>query len=484
MQKILSLTSKDFLRGISPYPYDSSYGLWRTASNFNPFSAIGTIQPSIGLTTIGGGTTADNITNFVTNSTDLYGLGSAGHLYKVATFTGTPTVTDVRSGTPITSPAIGLEVFQTKIGAANYLYYWQNGQIGQWDLAGAYATGWTDNKFSITSAYQTTVHPTLRIDDEIYYGAKYVISKLADDYTNADPAHTENVLDLPVDQVIVSLETDGTYLIILAQNLSSNTSKIYFWDYKNRLDTWTVSYKIEDIVTSLKNVNGSIYASGMSGLYVLNASTEPVRVRSDIKAASSSAYKILNKYNNGLFIGASGGLKTYGQILPSIPNTSFTISDASINAMAFPSGASANSRIFFSTGSTTLQYFNVLTKSTASSYQDMNLITSMIDLGDEFTVERIDIIFSEKLETGQGIDVITAYGGFSGDPTAIDNTAVSFNAITFATYGAKRRCKTFPTATNGELLTDTLLLRLAESGSTLGVNSIKRIDIYGERINS
>jgi len=483
MRKIISLTSKDFLTGVTPYPYDGRFGLWRTATGFNPYSAVGTIQHSKSSVDLTGEIVIDKIQNFVPNVADLYGIGAGGNFYKVATFsTATPTVSNLRAGSLIATPTYGMEVFQTQKGTGKKLYYWNTstgtGYIGEWDLG----TVWNDTKFAINTEFASSFRPTLRINDEVFYGTKNIVSEIYDDYNGttgtADPIHLENVFDIAKDQTIVSLETDGTYLIVCANVSNSNESKIYFWDYKNEAESWTTVYTIKDTINKLKNVSGVIYASGTNGLYVFNSGSEPKNIRPDIKNNSgigADLYNAMEKYNDGLLVSTSGGIKTYGEIQPQIKGafTPFSDTPVTMKVVENPSGTTIGNRMYYSSGTKSLKYQDILAVPTASLYQGLQLITAPIDLGDTFKIGRIDIILTEQLATGQAIDSISLYGDFS----AGTNQNASFNAVTYADYAGKTNCVIRP---NFDLQADVIRLNLTTV--SLGTNSIKRIDIYGEEI--
>jgi len=494
MKKILSLTSKDFLSGITEFPYTTSNGFWSLANNFNPFSRVGTIQPTTAVTSLSSGTIVDLIQNFVPNASDLYGIGGGGHFYKIATFyTGTPVVTDLRSGTlicdsltPTSLPANGLEIFRTKKGTGNKLYYWSgsttsSGFIGEWDLSSTYPTGWNDKKFTITNPYsESSIYPTLRINDEIFYGSKYVVSEIYDNSTSADPVHLENILDLPKDHTITSLETDGYYLIISAIIDNANESRIYFWDYKNELDSWTISYSIKDNINKLKNVGGVIYAVGNGGLYAFNSGTAPTKIRTDIKNSNNALYNIIEKYNDSLIVASTGGVKTYGKVLPNLTTGVFNPLTTVAKAIIMPPYITGNpSRLFFSSGTVSLDYLNLLATPTATEYREMTLQSAVIDLGNSYKIGRVDVVFVTPLASGQNADTqIILLGGYGGGTEGLDT--ITFQYPSYTNYGGVRKCKLTPVSTSGDMITDTVRLQVTTSTGGVGTNAIKRIDIYGE----
>jgi hypothetical protein len=482
MQKIISFSSKDFLSGISEYPNTSNYGFW-SQSFMNPYSRIGTIQPSQTVSDLTNSTwVVDKVQSFVQDDDDLYGLGENENFYKITNIiSGGGTVTNLRAGSLIANTSIGFETFQTKVGATPKLYYWRGGTtgtgyVGEYNIA---SNLFNDTLCTISPLYPSANHPILRVDDVIFFGSGYVLSKIYDDNTNADPAILDNILDLPTDHKIVSLETDGTYLIITAQVTSSNDTKIYFWDYKNKLDSWTLEYTIRDTVGQLKNIKGVIYAIGKNGLYAFNSTTEPIKIRGDVK---NSSYQGMVRYNDGLLISTSNSvIKSYGTILPNVKSGVFSLcivpaNTNGISSMIIPSYLGINN-IYVSIIdgiSYRIKSFNILGTQTSSNYQSLNLTSSVVDLGQDFIIKRADITFAEPLASGQAVNSVVVRAG-TGGSTA---DTLTFTDPSFTDYGAVRKCELYPQAS--EITVNNFQLSITDNGGGLGTNSIRQIDIYGE----
>src|SRR3990167_5288989 len=116
MKLLLSLSSKGILTGIAPGAHSERSGLFHKALGINPiYNPGGVADVENGLLQAGG--VATDITGIVVVDTPIarvshvsgstaycFMLGNDGHFYRIAIG---GTVTDLRSGTPISSPGNG-----------------------------------------------------------------------------------------------------------------------------------------------------------------------------------------------------------------------------------------------------------------------------------------------------------------------------------------------------------------------------------------
>jgi hypothetical protein len=462
MKKILSLTSKDFESGFSSGVEQVKLGLFTSGVRINPFITEGTLRWSQEPVEIGAGTVVGIPQSFAINGGDAYCNDDGGNIYKIADVFGTPVVTKPKSG--LTANAYGLEVFQTK-NSSKYLYYFQKAQIGRYNLDATY----TDNWKAITAAYQSDVYPTFRLEDEIYFGSNYVVSKIADNGTD-DTELVEDVLDLPKDYIITALSTDGEYLIITASKsigstLDYNDTRVYFWDYKNRLPSWTRSYPIQDPqIRGLKTVAGITYAIGQYGLYAFTFSQEPQRIREDVR--SSVGYSNISRIKDAISFGDSTNCITYGKLKPGSKTALFKPYTLPAAISCLDTFSSNSIGLFGTTGN---KIYRQSLFSAPTDYNGSSIRTGKIDLGETYMIERVDIIFNGAITTNDSIAAINIQS---------NSTTSTLQQVSFANFGAVSRVVTHPAAGNN--IIDAIQIAFV---SCFGIFAIRQIDIYGEQVN-
>lgn len=479
----LTLGPKEFLTGLSSSAHLGTRGIFYKADGITPlYDAGGTASPENGLLQAGPAPTdfstgiVDNIiagvealqTNFSADNC-LFLLGSSGHLYRKAA--GAGAVTDLRAGTPITTPANGL-VQWGPAGGTVYLWYWQNTQIGKWDLNGTYATGWTDAAY--TGLTSTALHPVHKFVGNAYYGNYSNIGGLLD-AGSGTVSHSANVLDLPVREVVTALTDDSIYLVIAATtNLSgANTfalNKIYFWDTFSA--SWSREHEIRDpFIYSLQSVGGLIYAFGQYGVYEgsFGGGFKKVLSRligfgtpSDLTLGYGSNRSLV--YNGALVFATDTTVDSFGKLQPDVPTAHikhFKI-PAAVGTPTFMSGSLDAGRIYVATdGAKLYAYdFNSATHDSGNTAQ-----TVYFSLPSKTQVNRIDVVFAEPLASGDSLSVSV----YRDEDTA----ATSIGTASFAADGAKRRKMMTKTVECEEQLA--LLLTF-----TSGAVKVKRIEVYGQ----
>lgn len=461
MQKILSIKNKDFCTGLAPYKNDARFGLLYSANGYNPALKGGDIAFTKAPIDITGDVVKDQIMGFCETTGTLFGIGSGGHLYKITDLGTTPVVYDIKSVTQLTTPTQTIWTFQTTTGAADYIYYIHNGNyIGQLNNAGAVLS---DTKFTLT--HGNFGGGLLRIDDEVYFGCSNYIHKMYDNVGTADPSILEDVLDLPKGQAVSSISTDGNYLIISATYDNTKT-KIYFWDYKNNLDSWTYSYDIPDTLYSLKTKAGLTYAIGKRGIWVFSYANYPILLREDLKSTSVFSNMLEGFKDLVLINGQNTSTYSYGKVNNSF-NNSLNCLITGLNGYSRASNFSANlSRGFISTTNSKLFYVDYETQKTASSD---TIITSYINLQNIYNISRVDIIFQDKMASGDAVGI--RLRRTAGTTDGLDYQ--DFTSVSFAIQGAVSNAKSI---TTNSLVGDCISIELTISGTCV----IKQIDIYGE----
>jgi len=469
MKKILSIGTKEIMSGISQDDQIVSGGIWYTVDGMNPFISrnIGAVTFTQAPTEIGA--ISGSATSMAFDGASGYILTDTGNLHKISDSFGTPTISNIRVAASISSPAIGLEMFQSMAGD-KYLYYWQAAQIGRFNLTGTYPTGFTDNWHAITSS---ATHPTLRIDDRIFFGSGNYVEYLYD--AGADADVTTTALDLPKEYTITALGTDGEYLIVAASKNagvlnSYNETMLVYWDWKNNLPSWSkIHYVPEEKITAIQTVAGVQYAVGVRGTYAFNISTSPKLVRKDI--SSSTKPQTVGVYADALTYATGSKIGTYGKIIPSSPNALFKpiLDPANKSITCIKTDVSIN-RMFYCSD----KAYYVNPQSASTDYSTLlfsSIDTAYINLGNSYRINRVDFIFSSLLASGSSIGTITLSGHGGKDTQAV------FTGIYYTVDGAVGSASSKPIAE--DFVGDELSF-----GATLyGSVKIKRIDFYGEEIN-
>jgi hypothetical protein len=470
MKKILSLGTKEIMSGISQDDQIVSGGIWYSVDGLNPFVSrnLGAITFTQAPTEIGA--LSGDATSMTFDGASGYILTDSGNLYKTSTSFGTPTISNIRVAASISSPAVGIEMFQSMAGT-KYLYYWQATQIGRFDLTGTYPTGFTDNWHAITSSPK---HPTLRIEDRIFFGSGNYVEYLYD--AGADADVTTTALDLPKEYTITALGTDGEYLIIAASKnagvtSSYNETMLVYWDWKNNLPSWTkIHYVPEEKISSIQTVSGVQYAVGVRGLYAFNISTPPKLVRKDV---TSGGYpQSVGVYADALTFATGSKIGTYGKIIPNAPTALFKpIVDPANKTITCIRTDVATNRMFYCSD----KVYYVAPLSSASSYIALNsaqVNTAYLNLGASYSIKRIDFILAGVLASNEATIGVTLNGHGGKDSSS------TFSDISYADSGAVGSFSSYPLAEN--FVGDEVQLSITFGA---GAIKIKRIDFYGEEIN-
>jgi hypothetical protein len=342
MQRILSLSEKDFLTGISPSAHVQDQGLWSHMRDVTVVRDLFIGNDETGL--LQGASEPSEFAELddvpiayarnITGSTDqVYYFGDAGHLYE-HDISGA-TVTDKRDDTPITDAANGLAIFQPRDGT-KYLYYWQKTQIGRWDLSGTHPTGWEDDW--ATGLNDTTWHPTHRLFDREYYGNGNQIGYIGDDGAAAE-VHVPDALDLDVGARVNCLSDDGVYLVAGISNNTStvinniSTSKVIFWD--GNQSSWQREWDIPDsVILSIKRRGAVMEVVCSAGIYAFTFSEPPQLVLGpldnqrvpDYDYPSQGAAAVLAdallfaSQQEDAGTGTLGDISSFGKLAPQGPN--------------------------------------------------------------------------------------------------------------------------------------------------------------------
>ena len=491
---ILNLSSKHFLSGIASGAH-SENGLFFRAEGITSLASPGSSESLDNGLLRGGLPSTDYTASVVVDSITcgvkdypgatpyLYMMGDSGHFYKKALGSANPT--DLRSGTPITSPSNGVSIFQPT-GGTRYLYYWQQAQIGRWDLSGTYPTGWVDNQY--TGLQTTTMHPTHRFYNKIFYGNKDRIGSLIDNGAGG-VTHTLNVLQFPSNYLVTSISNDGIYVVIAITDNNQLTSgfadtRVIFWDGANT-SSWIREYHIDEpFINSLTRVGNSVIAQGQRGLYDISfGGVKKILSRFTGRGLTSgtdlvgpsiagsygqSGYIFAHDGNSGLF----SNISTIGKMSEDSPNARMTpiISPDSNKTFTFIETQFESGKIYAATSTPKLYSFNFGDAGSAST--SVSAQTVYIPLGEKYEIERVDVIFGEPLTTGDSMSIQLKT---DEDTPAYEVTPTEL-VSSYSSDGAIRRKQ----MRVNKFIADEQLSIVVNF--TAGAVKIKRIKVYGKPV--
>jgi hypothetical protein len=479
---LIRFTRKDFLTGQSEHLNAGRGGLFGDMNATTVLEGLGSFPTdNVGLLQnspsgqYGSGTYVDiAVAGTVDDGTGglayLYTIGEGGHLYSKANSSAAPT--DHRSGTQITNPANGIEIFQP-VGGTKYLYYWQKTQIGRWDLSGSYPTGWTDN-WNTTNVENTTQHPTHSFEDRVYYGNGLYIGELSDDGA-AGVTHTPRALDIPEHLEVNAIDDDGYYLVFSASaNKQSTTahsdSRIFFWDTNS--DYWTRQFHAPETIVDLKRVGSTVYAVGRRGIYQVSigGGIRKIWQKGTTYTGGSNRLQgpgLLSSFNDSLIMAAGSDVVLFGKPSPSLDfryhNLLQVAAGTSYNASYVNGEFFAGAIMAADTNSEFEAFF--LDGATAEGSGDAQ--TRYIDFNGPVQISRIDLIFGQNLASGQSVNVDVK----SNEVDA----ATDWGTASFTTHGAVQRVSLHKT-TNFEAEQLSLVLNIT------GACKVSAIEVYGQRL--
>lgn len=481
-KQLFTITSKDFLTGIAPSAHTERGGLFATADGvtpvYNPGGVSdvenGLLQPGPAPTEITGGVVVDTImaaTSGFPSTTQLACfLGNDGHFYRLLT---NGTLSDLRSGTPITTPRSGLVIWKPTASADSGVLYWQNSQIGLWDGSGSYPTGWTDNKWT---GLRNTLHPAHVFQNQVYYGNGWELGALEDDGAGST-THTTNKLRFDGKHLITSISDDGAYLVIaLTENQDTAdinaSNKIIFWDTFSPLQNR--EHIIRDpFIYNLTRMGNTVIAFGQNGIYQvtfdggvqkLPYSVEAFGTPGDVLSGFGT-YRADVFNQSALIFANDTTINSIGQLSPELPGAYFT--PFKVPAGGTPSCVFTN----FATGSIYVAIdndklyrydFNNATRETAVSFR-----TIYFNVKQKVQINRIDVVFGEPLASGDSFSVALK--------TDADTSVQSFGSATFTADGAIRRKSLY-----GNVSVEADEQIAIEGTFTAGAVKIKSIHVYGQ----
>lgn len=488
MQKILELTSKDWMSGISLSGHLPGTGVFSEASGINPFTdnhtttyQTGLLQTSAAPNEIQSTVVVDEVIGGTFNGAAFKGyfMGDEGHFYELNT-SSYATPSDLRSSTQVTNPADGMEIFKLRADASPYLYFAQRTQIGRWDLSGTYPTGWNDNYIGSGGAIATAdmqstdIRPFHQFLGNIFFGNKDYIGVISDQGTTT-PFADPKALDLPSNLTVTTISDDGYYLVFGATSntISGNTqvntlNKIFFWD--TSANSWQKEYTLDVAwIGSIKRVGDVMYAVTSGGIYAFAFGLRPTLVlplsNADTlsRTAGVSPTNDLTAVRNNVLFWLSGkpDVCAFGSPIPGLGNR-FYRPFQSVGTV--PTYLAYPDKFRMILAGATAKFAELNTASTGGTGKTAETI--YIPLGRKWDINRIEIITGEPLASGDDVSI-----KLQSDE---DTTETEFGDFTFALHGAKRSHLMV-----GSYEAENLKIIVSFDGGNV---KVKKINVYAEPV--
>lgn len=313
LKKILELKGDDWMKGISTRKTIASGGIFKTASKFNPFfRRAGYFFPQFDpAAEIDAGGIYNKIIKYFTPHSSggvsaMYAYASdsgATELYSIVN--SSVTMTDVTANITTTGPARGATMFQGR-----YVYAYDNA-IKSRPLD---VTSGSDVNV-LTSGVESFDHEfAIGADKNLYFTNDDSIGKIITASTTT--GNTDNIFSMEAGMHIRDLESDGRYLIWVADDAASSSSgnvncSVCFWDYSS--PNLVQRYDFQDRgVVGVQILDGNVYVFCVNNLYVCNVGSQPRSIMSFISTGSvntisapSAARLIIKKENSILWANSS-----------------------------------------------------------------------------------------------------------------------------------------------------------------------------------
>jgi hypothetical protein len=415
-------------------------------------------------------------------SYEMYGLGSAGHIYKMSY--GPPITVSSSTFWPYhisagllgaSGPAgvVGGDTITYPVGTTNYMFYsWENatsGSVGMfdWDVTfdDDYMTVSAANPIMLSAGYE---HPMIQGDDGLLYignGNKLVSF---DGQVGTAGTSDEQAIDLPVGWEITSLFKTGDYLGLAAwkkvrQSVLRTESSIFLWDYVS--ETYNKAIPTNDNkIVSTYNFNGDIILftdqrnsphmlrlieNGVENLGKLHFTNSTV----DTFALSSPRRNSIDTFNNKMIFGVDGpynAVYSYGQYKAGYPIS--LVNDYCLSGTGGKIGAIKSyfyDDILFSYKTADANYIATLGNTYSNEAHWAGLYT---DINQKIRINYIKFYF-KPLASGNSMTptLDIDYGTSVPLVDARGNTTISFTndgAVSSKKFNVKRDCHVFrPTIT-------------------------------------
>jgi hypothetical protein len=424
---IFEISGEKWASGISQQTTFPKGGLFRSATNFNPFENYGMMKPTLAGTQRGEGT----ITTTPVVSTVIY-TGGLPYLYihttsKLYQCTLNGTVTDITTASGITTGSIrGAIVWKGK-----YIYATDTKVIAN--------TIGTSTNTDLLTGLNTCDHVMcIGPDRNLYVTNGHLVAKLTSatgtSGNAADAFNTDDSASYTAgsSMTLRKLLSDGTRLIMLADLNPGGALGIYrsiigFWDLQvtaaNYIQLYDENHFQDNGIIGGEMLDGAVVVFGNNNIYSCSYSTPPRLLRSYSGTGVTTINTPANvfsiiKVKNSIYFGGSSGISAFGSMTGGEQKIFF-------NPHVAPSGnitclAYDGSKVYAGTSTPALYDFN-----SGSTVSEAFISLVRIPFPQPYKLAHIIVVTKTPLVSGENITV--AMNSQNGNGVII--TSASFTTV-------------------------------------------------------
>lgn len=502
--KILEVSGDDWMKGLSIHPYIGSGGLFKRATNFDPFRKIGIYTPSQGQSRIGAGVVTIEArwivpfssSSLVAGVTYFYAFGSST-LYLGRTTQGALPgggngfIEDQSSR--LSSPWFGEK------GAIKFkdkIVYISTTGIAAGTIPLPATPSVTKLLGNLTNTYSHFPH--IGPDRNLYVTNGKSIAKITNVTGTSD--NEAEYLTFENDVVTRGITNDGQHLIItgdgqgdIEPNVGTAAGRyrcfVAFWNMKGK--DLTRIWEFEDNhVSGATAIEDEIIVFGSQTVYKCNVNSRPLPLlpkggNSRIQISSPEPGSI-NKVSDSIVLWSGEGYaednndkKTifgYGRLHPSLPKSLFTVHTIT----GSPGGTATIFSLFSDSGNTgniIASYGNSMYIFTGTN-NTSTIVLAGIDFKQPYEFSFAKVVLNNKLDTGQSVDIEI----ISDDIPVVRNTQGTSNSFNQSNFSGKKSHIFFPypgaTASESSALFENLTdIKITNVGA-----DVKRFEIWAEPV--
>jgi len=415
--KILEISGKAWRAGLSQSSYGQNGGLYRVASNFDPFEIINVFMPGLTPTQRGAGTITDVptfVTPVVESGTSYLYVHTPTKLYKVSILTGTATDITVSSG--ITTGSIKGAIFYQ-----GYYIYATNDKV----IANTVGTA---TNTDLVTGLATNAHIfCVGADLNLYFTHGNKVGRVTN-YTGTT-GNSSNVFDAGTGIVLKDLLNDGRYLVLIGDNSNSVSVGLFrcivgFWNMSaGYYDQLWDNFEDNSLIGG-EIMDGWIYIFGYNNFFKCASSASPTVVSTFaggvFNGVRPNGPQSILKAKGSIYFGAAGSsqIYAYGNPIPGEAKIFFNphaVTSGNVSCLAFD-GIS----MWAGTESSTLFQFN-----TGSGRGSSSIYTSLIPFKQAYKFAFAKVILFTDFASDQSVGLRITSKNAAGVVTDLKN--YSFN---------------------------------------------------------
>ena len=499
--KILEISDKDWLSGISAQPYIPVGGLFQQSTNFDPFDKIGIYVPSQSESSIGVGVVATDIRWIVSFSSTAVSGVTYFHAFGNSTlYTGRTTQGALPGGgsgfienqsSRITNMnSRGAIQFKSKI-----VYFGQTNAIAN-SLPIPRVSAEVTILSNLTDSYAHIPH--IGPDRNLYVTNGSKIARVTS--VTGTSGNDASFLSFEEDIATRGIADDGKHLIIVGDSSGFNEPNaglatgeircfVAFWNMKSQDLTRIWEFK-DNHVFGVEIVEDDVVVFARNNVYVCSVDSKPRILL--LKGGNSNVQEStpepgsIKKINDHMVIWGGEGYSDgdnnkntifgYGRVHPSLPKSLFTKHTLSVS----PSGTKSIFSLFYDGGNTNkiiASYGNSMYIFSGTNQTSTTKIAGM-DFKKPYEFSFAKVVLNKKLSSGQSVDVEIKTD--EGDNTVLRNSSGTTNSFSHTNFPGKKSHIFYPTP--GTQATSTIALFEDLSDITIkNVGAeIRRFELWGK----